>query len=170
MLKFDIKLKAADLYRFYMYYMFTSLRGLLAPLLGVALLAYVLFSGKFTEGSSGIFYGIVAALMIVYSPIVLWFRARRLVSGENELAGTMHFCFTDEEGVHVKIDGIDFDTVLTWGDVYKAVMTKHNLLIFSGLRTAYIFPRDQITEEQLDEICRILRAHCLDFRLHLKGR
>lgn len=52
--------------------------------------------------------------------------------------------------------------------IYKAVTTKHNLLIYSNRVNAYIIPKAQATEE-LPQIYAMLRQHCKDYRLHIKG-
>ena len=79
---------------------------------------------------------------------------------------TLHYELTDE-GIVVKSDALDEEALLPWGQVYKAITTRNNFLIYSNRVNAYIIPKAQ-TEDKLSEIYDAFEKHCEAYRLKIK--
>ena len=83
------------------------------------------------------------------------------------LKDVLHFEMR-EDGIAVTTDHETEEAVLPWDMIYKAVTTKHNILIYSKRVNAYIIPKAQATEE-MPQIYAMLSQQCKDNRLHLTG-
>ena len=165
--RFDVKLTADDMFRFHMYHTYTSVQGILSLVVGTLLLALVLFSDRFSSAATAVPYGLLAVVMIVSIPISLRLRAKQQVKASDVLSRTLQFQLR-EDGIFVQVQGLEEEALLPWDGIYKAVTTKHNLLIYSNRVTAYIIPKDQV-KEQLPDIYQALREHCEDYRLQIKN-
>lgn len=165
-IKFDIKLTSEDMYRFNMYHAYTSMQGILSLILGIFVIAVIAFSGDFHDFVSAAPYLLIAVIFFLYIPITLRLRSKRQIRMSPVLKDTLHFEMNDE-GITVRSVGEEEAATLPWEYIYKAVTTKHNLLIYSNRVNAYVIPKGQVSQ-QLPQIYEALKAHCESFRLHLK--
>ena len=78
----------------------------------------------------------------------------------------LHYELTDE-GIVVTSDALEDQALLPWKQVYKAVTTKYNFLIYSNRVNAYIIPKAQV-EQQLPAIYDAFENHCEAYRLKIK--
>lgn len=109
----------------------------------------------------------IALIFLLYVPLTLRIRSKRQIHMSDALKDVLHFEMR-EDGIAVTTDHKTEEAILPWDMIYKAVTTKHNLLIYSNRVNAYIIPKAQATEE-LPQIYAMLRQHCKDYRLHIKG-
>ena len=77
----------------------------------------------------------------------------KLFKGLGIEPNVIHYRF-DEKGLTVSQDGDVGE--LPWVKIYKLVATKHNVLVYNSRITAYVIPREQLTEEQFKELKRII--------------
>ena len=112
-------------------------------------------------------YFLVALIFLLYVPLTLRIRSKRQIRMSSVLKDTLHFEMRDE-GIAVSTEHEEEEAVLPWESIYKAVTTKHNLLIYSNRVNAYIIPKAQVSDK-LPQIYEALRKHCDDYRLHIKG-
>ena len=164
--KFDVKLTSEDMYRFNIHHAYTSLQGILSLAMGAFIIAVIIISGQFQEFITAVPYVALALIFLLYIPITLWFRSKRQISMSDVLRETLHFELNDE-GIVVTSDALEEQALLPWKQVYKAVTTRHNFLIYSNRVNAYIVPKAQV-EEQLSEIYEAFEKHCEDYRLKIK--
>lgn len=164
--KFDVKLTSEDMYRFNIHHAYTSLQGILSLVMGVFIIAVIIVSGQFQEFITAMPYVALALIFLLYIPITLWFRSKRQILMSDVLRETLHYELTDD-GIVVKSDALDQEALLPWKQVYKAMTTKYNFLIYSNRVNAYIIPKAQV-QEQLPAIYEAFEKNCEDYRLKIK--
>lgn len=166
-IKFDIKLNSEDMYRFNMYHAYTSVQGWLSLIMGILVIVIIAISEDLHDFSLSAPYFLVALIFLLYVPLTLRIRSKRQIRMSSVLKDTLHFEMRDE-GIAVSTEQEEEEAVLPWESIYKAVTTKHNLLIYSNRVNAYIIPKAQVSDK-LPQIYEALRKHCDDYRLHIKG-
>lgn len=154
------------MYRFNMYHAYTSAQGILSLALGIVVLGIIAFSGDFNDLESAGPYLLMALIFLLYIPMSLWIRSKRQIRTSETLKDILHFELRDE-GICVRTRNGEEEALLPWDSIYKAVTTRHNLLIYSNRVNAYVIPKDQVAG-CFDGICGALREHCEAYRLHLK--
>lgn len=163
---FDITLKQQDLFRFNMYCTYTSPRGIISLVLGAVVLVIVAVSDSFSDFASAFPYLVLGLAFLFYLPISLRLNAGVQLKRSEALSGTLHYTLTDR-GVEVTAEGLEEQAVLPWENIYKAVTTRRQFLIFSSRIHAYIIPKEQVLEK-LPEIYELFAQHCQAYRLHIK--
>lgn len=164
--KFDVKLTSDDMYRFNLYHAYSSLQGILSIVVGIFIIGVIIFSGQFEGFVAAAPYVALALVFLFYIPVTLRFRSKRQIMMSDVLKDVLHYELT-EEGVQVTSAVQSESATLPWKDVYKAVTTKHNLLVYSNRVNAYVIPKAQI-EEVLPQVYDAFEKHCEDYRLHFK--
>ena len=164
--KFDVKLTSEDMYRFNIHHAYTSLQGILSLVMGVFIIDVIIISGQFQEFITAVPYVALALIFLLYIPITLWFRSKRQILMSDVLGEPLHYELTDE-GIVVTSDALEEQALLPWKQVYKAVTTKYNFLIYSNRVNAYIIPKAQV-EQQLSAIYDAFESHCEAYRLKIK--
>lgn len=165
--KFNVKLSSEDMYRFNMYHAYTSMQGILSLVMGIFVIVVIALSENLHDIRHALPYLLIALIFLLYVPLTLRIRSKRQIHMSDALKDVLHFEMR-EDGIAVTTDHETEEAVLPWDMIYKAVTTKHNLLIYSNRVNAYIIPKAQATEE-LPQIYAMLRQHCKDYRLHIKG-
>lgn len=165
--KFNVKLSSEDMYRFNMYHAYTSMQGILSLVMGIFVIVVIALSESLHDIRHALPYLLIALIFLLYVPLTLCIRSKRQIHMSDALKDVLHFEMR-EDGIAVTTDHETEEAVLPWDMIYKAVTTKHNLLIYSNRVNAYIIPKAQATEE-LPQIYAMLRQHCKDYRLHIKG-
>ena len=163
--EFDVKLSANDMYAFNMYHAYTSVQGIVPVVLGIAVLTIACISDDFQGGFSRYLYMLIGLVFIIYIPLSLWMRARRVILMDDVLGNPIHYNLCDE-GVVVTAHNGESAT-LEWQYVYKAVSTKKMVYIFSNRVNAYIIPKAAVGDK-LDDMYAVIKANVPDYRVKLK--
>lgn len=162
--EFDITLNGTDMYRFSMYHAYTGLQGIVSILIAIL----CLIASCAAYGSRGKAYAALYAgfglLFLVYIPVNLYLRSKRQIMTSEVLRNALHYV-VDESGIHTSQKEASAD--LPWEQVYKAVSTRSNVLIYSNRVNAYIIPKSQIAKEY-DCIKEIAKAHLPAYRFKMK--
>ena len=163
-LQLDIQLKEKDLYRFNLFQTYTSSQGIVSIVL--AILGVIMAVTSFEGGNIG--YGVMSVafsvIILLYIPISLRGRVKLTLKNNEVLAGVLHYHFTEKE---IKVTSGEDSGELPWKQIYKMIDTKHNVLIYSGRRNAYVLPKDQIGDnyETLKAIAKkVLEPHRVKLR------
>lgn len=140
-LQLDIQLKEKDLYRFNLFQTYTSSQGIVSIVL--AILGVIMAVTSFGGGNIGygVMYVAFSVIILLYVPISLRGRVKLTLKNNEVLAGVLHYHFTEKE---IKVTSGEDSGELPWKQIYKMIDTKHNVLIYSGRRNAYVLPKDQI--------------------------
>lgn len=142
--EFDVQLQPKDLFRFNMYQSYTGSQGIISLL--ITILAVVMSVVAFQGGnlSYGVMYLVFGLIFLFYIPGALWSRAKLTLKSNEVLAGKLHYTVS-EENITVTL-GED-SGVLEWNQIYKMIATKHNVLIYSGRKNAYVVPKSQLADQ-----------------------
>ncbi len=163
--EFDIQLKPIDMYRYNMYHAYTSMSGYLA-----ILAAALAFAGAFKawgedDVSRSLFSCGLGVVLLVYVPLTLYIRSKQQVLGSPVLKNVLHYVVDD---IGITTSQGDASATLEWGQVYRVVATRHNILVCSNPRNAFIIPREQVDQEYA-AIRAIAQAHLEKYRFKMKA-
>lgn len=162
--EFDITLSGKDMYRFALYHAYTGLQGIVSILIAVL----CLIAAGAAYGARGPAYAALYAgfgiLFLVYVPANLYLRSKRQIQASDVLKNALHYV-VDEAGIHASQNEASAD--LPWEQVYKAVSTASNVLIYSSRINAYIIPKSQIAHEY-ESLREIARQHLPAYRFKIK--
>ena len=154
-IKTDISINADDMYRFQMYHTYHTGQGILTIVLGIISIVVGIVTPitvpDRVEPIDIIFYIAAGLVFLGYYPVSLKRKAPMQVENSPILSHPLHYIF-DEKGITVVADetaGLSEDentAVLPWEKVFKAVITKDQLLIYSNKVNAYILPLSQVSD------------------------
>ena len=173
--KMDITVSADDMYRFQMYHTFHTGQGILAIVLGVISIVVAIVAPftvpKRIQPIDIVFYAGAGLAFLLYYPVTFKYKAPLLIRNSPTLSHPLSYTF-DENGITVEADeaaGLgedDNSAFLPWDGVFKAVITKKQLLIYSNKINAYILPLSQVSD--LDGIKSLMREKLPSYRIGFK--
>lgn len=161
--EFDVKLEHKDMFRFNLYHTYHGFQGWLSILLGVAIIGINIFSIGQIEPMYTILYFFFGLLFIGYNPISLYFSSKRTVTKSETLRNALHYCFSDD-GIQVSIG--EESGMIEWKQIYRAVGTKNNLLLYTGRRNAYVIPWRTVSQPA--ELKTLIKSQLPGFRVKVK--
>lgn len=161
--EFDVQLEPKDLYRFNLYQTYTGSQGIISIL--IAILAGVMTAVSISDGSYNyaFLYGVFFVLFLGYIPVTLWTRAKLSLKTNAVLAGTLHYEVSEEV---IRVTQGEESGELPWKQIYKMIATKHNVLIYSGRKNAYIIPRTQLGDKY-GELSALAKSQLESFRVKM---
>lgn len=153
--KFTVKMTEKYMYDFYLYNSYTSISGLLGPLLGVV--AFMMAVNSYLEaGFSAAMPGVlVAILFLIISPIQLKSRAKMQVQQSEMFKKPLEYEL-NETGVVVRQD--DLEAISQWGDFAKAVSTQKSVILYLNRVRAFILPKECMGD-QYEEVLKMIHTH-----------
>ncbi len=174
-IKMDISVNSEDMYRFQMYHTFHTGQGILAIVIGIISIGIGIASPFLipdrVETLDIIFYCGAGLAFLLYYPISLKHKAPLMIQNSPILSHPLHYTF-DEKGVSVEADESadvpegENTALLPWDNVYKAVSSKEQLLIYSNKINAYILPMSQVSD--YEGVKRIMLEKLPSHRVSLK--
>ena len=153
--KFTVKMTEEYMYDFFLYNTYTSISGILGPVLGVIALMMAVNSymnSGFTAAMPGL---LVAILFLVISPVQLKSRAKMQVQQSEMFKKPLEYEFNDA-GVTVRQD--ELEAVNEWCDFAKAVSTQKSVILYLNRVRALIFPKECMGE-QYEEVLKMIHTH-----------
>mgnify|MGYP003453998273 CR=1 FL=1 len=102
-------------------------------------------------------------LFIGYNPVSLYFSSKRTVTKSETFKNSLHYHFSDE-GIRVSIG--EETGIIGWKQIYRAIGTKNNLLLYTGRRNAYVIPWR--TVNQPEDLKSLLKTQLPGFRVKVK--
>lgn len=141
---FDIQLTTRDVFRFNMYQTYRGMQGIISVLLPAIIVGVVIRNYKDFGTANALLYLGIALILLLYIPISLWLRSKKVLKTNEPLAKPLHFAFSEETiSVSQEEQAVEFK----WENVYKMIATKSLVLVYTNRLNAYIIPRTQIQEE-----------------------
>ena len=168
--EFSAKVEAVDLRYFNLYSFYHRLMGFFATLIGIVM--FVSSQWVYLGGGSlqdEIVMTLVSLVVLLYMPLSLTLRAKGAIARNPIFSEPLHYTL-EEEGLRLSTDvdlgkGVERESKLRWENVYKAVKTRHELLIFSNQINAFVIPLREISAEYptiRDILVAKLEAHKLE--------
>lgn len=153
--KFTVKMTEKYMYDFFLYNTYTSVSGILGPVVGVFALM-IAFNSYVNGGvTSAMPALLIAILFLVINPIQLKSRAKMQVRQSEMFKKPLEYEF-NETGVVVRQD--DLEAVNEWGEFAKAVSTQKCVILYLNRVRALIFPKECMGE-QYEEVMKMIHTH-----------
>ena len=164
-IKFSVKIKEDDLYRFNLHHTYTGSQGIISVVLFVLLIAIWILRFSVLSPIYRIFYPLIAVIFLLYIPLTLKVRVKAQMQQE-----VFSYPLTYElkdEGLWISSPASEEPAVLPWEYVYKVSTWKEYLLIYSNRVNAYIIPISDISAEYNDTVA-FIKSHVEDYKLQIK--
>lgn len=162
--EFDVQLQPMDMFRYNLYYSYTTISGYL-PIFAsaAAFLAAALSWGEVTVSYTAT-YIVLGIVLLIYSPFLLYLRSRRQVLGSRVLKNMLHYTVNDKG---ITTSQGELNSTLAWNQIYRMVATRHLILVCMNPRNAFVIPRDQVGDKY-DTVRQIAKEHLEPYRLKMK--
>lgn len=143
--RFEVKMTQKYMYDFLLNHTYRSMSGIMSSVfaLGAFVLCAVTFGDVPAWQSAA--YGVFGAWFAVYLPVSLYMRAGKQVK-MNPAFKKPIFYQMDKEGIVIRQD--EKEVRIGWEDIMKIVETKRSLLIYTGMRYSFIWPKECMGEER----------------------
>ena len=164
-IKFSVKIKEDDLYRFNLHHTYTGSQGIISVVLFVLLIAIWILRFSVLSPIYRVFYPLIAVIFLLYIPLTLKVRVKAQMQQE-----VFSYPLTYElkdEGLWISSPASEESAVLPWEYVYKVSTWKEYLLIYSNRVNAYIIPISDISAEYNDTVA-FIKSHVEDYKLQIK--
>lgn len=161
----DIKIEAKDLFRFNVKQAYKGMQGALSIILPLLIFAYAWTSfGQVSIGSTLVYVGL-GIVFLVYVPVSLWMRSKKIVSdANNALSKTLHYEFKEEAiRVSVEEESVEFK----WENIFQMKTSGDLLLIYTNRINAYILPLAQVGENY-EALSTLAHSKLEKYRIKMK--
>ena len=164
-IRFSTQIKEEDLYRYNLHHAYTSMQGIFSILISALLL--VTWALQFEKLSSVyvVLYPVIAILFLCYIPANLKLKSKQQMSQEvfkhpldYELCDTC---------IRVSSITCEEESELPLEYIYKVVVWKEYLLIYTNRVNAYIVPQKDISGIY-DSVKEYFKNHLEDYKLSIK--
>ena len=142
-IEFDATLSAKDMYRFNMYQTYSGFHGWFSILFSILIFVVAGTTYGKVEMSYTLLYVVFGVIFLVYQTVRLLLSSMHSLAASEVLRKPLHYA-VGEEGFTVSQG--EESAALPWGQIYRIVATKSNVLVYSSRIHAYVIPRDQLGE------------------------
>lgn len=160
----DIKLATKDLFRFNMNQAYKGMQGFLSILLPILVFAYAVFSFGEVSIASTLMYVALGILFLVYVPISLWLRVKKVINDPNNaLSKSIHYDF-EEEVIRVSVE--EENVEFKWENIYRMCTSGYLLLVYTNRIHAYILPLEQVGDDY-DQLFELAHKKLEKYRIKM---
>ena len=163
-IEFDITLTSKDMYRFNMYQMYSGFHGWFSVVISIVIFVMAVRTYGQVEPMYTVLYVMFGIVFLIYLPGSLYLRSKHSLAASEVLRNALHYT-VGENGFAVSQG--EASAELPWTQIYKLVVTKSNVLVYSSRRNAYIIPREQLGDAY-GALVKLAEAKLEKFRLKLK--
>ncbi len=140
--EFDVNMSVSSLYDFNMYHYYTGVTGVVGSAAGALL--FIVYAAYRQPA-----YLLCGLIMLFYGPVSLFVSAGKQIKLNPVYKHPMHYVM-DDEGVTVTAG--EESLTVSWSDMYKARSTPQSILLYTGLKNAWIFPKRDLGSARYDVI------------------
>ena len=155
--EFDVKITAEDLYDYMLAHTYSGVSGIFGGVVG-ALLIILWFN------TSMIYYLAAGIVIILYIPCSLFLRAKRPAATNEFFKQPIHYTLTDEG---VTVTQGEAEMVQPWAAIVKASSTNKSLLLYTSKVNAWIFPKRDLGEKR-EDVIQMISTHVSPDRVKIK--
>ncbi len=155
--EFDVQMTASALYDYNMYHMYTGAAGIIGTAAGAVFIILYLAYGQPVYLAAGL-------LLILYSPVTLYINAHKQARLNPVYKRPLHYVL-DDEGVTVTSG--DESLSVPWTDMYRARSTNQSILLYTGPKSAWVFPKKDLGQLRYDVI-EIISTHMDPAKVKIK--
>lgn len=147
---FEVKMSARILYDYLINHAYTSSPGIIGTCFGaLGIIFYV--------RTSYVLYLIIGLMLILYLPFTLWQQAAKTMTTNKAYQMPLTYVLSDEG---ITVSQGEVSETATWDKCTKAISTKTSIVVYTGKRNAFVFPRRQLNEKLTPAIAKI--ATCME--------
>jgi hypothetical protein len=158
-MEFDVKMNAKVLYRYLSYQALTNYTTWVS--LFLCAMTVVLFF--YTRNSLALLAGFIVFVNISW-PWNLYLRTKRQMLTNNSFKKPIHYR-VDSEGITISQD--EEALCMPWDMLFKVVVTKRSVLVYTAPNNAWIFPDEQLGEQK-EELLALLKEYMPERRLKMR--
>jgi len=153
--KITVKMTESYMYDFFLYNTYTSMSGMLGPVVGVV--ALIIAINSYINGGvmAAMPAVLIAILFLVINPVTLKSRAKMQVQQSEMFKKPLEYEF-NETGITVRQD--ELEAVNEWSEFVKAVSTQKSLILYLNRVRALIFPKECMGEHY-EEVMKMIHTH-----------
>jgi len=145
---FDVKMTTGKLYDFNLQHTYKSPAAILASCMGVAFILFFINYLKWYYLAGGL-------LLIFYLPVSLLRSSFMKVKMVDFFKMPVTYILNDE-GITVRSG--EMEDTIQWENCYKACNTRQSYFVYTGKRSAFIFPKADMGDKQ-GEVLKIISTH-----------
>lgn len=157
-LKIDIKMTTSALYDYNVHHTYTSASGLLGTTVGALLIV------GFSMDTRYIAMLVAGLIILFYSPITLYTRSKKQMLLNPAFKEPLHYILNDEG---VTVSNGDEDMTVEWSSMYKAYSTNQSIILATGKKNAWIFPKKDLGEDR-NQLIQIISTHMPPDKVKIK--
>ncbi|MDY3729042.1 MAG: YcxB family protein [Candidatus Choladocola sp.] len=154
-IKFEVKMTQKAMFNFLMHHAYSGASGFVGTILGVAALVLTAFTFGKVEMWQTTLYLVFGIWFLLYLPVSLYFRSVKQVKLNPVFKKPITYIL-GEEGIRT-VQG-DQHADAAWTDLYKVRETKVSLLIYTGKRYCFVWPRESMGD-QYSNVVTMVREH-----------
>lgn len=159
--EFDISMETEDVFAFLAGRQFLGIKGLINLALNIIIILCLVLKWSDYELTPKLLLILVLFMLDIYSPIVLYSKAKAQAKGnDSNEKEYLHYQIT-EEGINVS--GNDESLELLWGHVQKYKAGSKRIFVYTSTVSAFIFPKNQIGDSSYEFLLKQLKANKSDF-------
>lgn len=155
--EFDVQMTASALYDYNMYHTYTGAAGIIGTAAGAVFIILYMAYGQPVYLAAGL-------LLILYSPVTLYINAHKQARLNPVYKRPLHYVL-DDEGVTVTSG--DESLSVPWTDMYRARSTNQSILLYTGPKSAWVFPKKDLGQLRYDVI-EIISTHMDPAKVKIK--
>jgi hypothetical protein len=99
---------------------------------------------------------LMGCLMVGFYPVFIYVIAKRSFNSQNRLNENIEYIFGEND---LSIKGESFSSQMSWNKIYKVVLKKNWLLIYTNKQVATPILRTDVWAGEVDELKKILNSH-----------
>ena len=155
--EFDVKITAADLFDYMLAHTYSGFSGIFGGIVG-ALLIIFWFQTRI------IYYLVAGIVILLYIPCSLFLRAKKQAATNEAFKAPIHYTLTDEG---VKVTQGEAEMTQPWAAVVKATSTNKSILLYTSKVNAWIFPKRDMGAKK-EEVIQMISTHVSPDRVKIK--
>lgn len=163
--KFEVKMTQKIMFHFMMNHTYKSPTGILGILFGLS--AFVLFGVTINNAQpwQSILYLLFGIWFILYLPVNLYLRSGKQVKGNPVFKKPITY-LVNNEGITTM--AADQQSHMKWDSLVKVEESKESLMIYTGKRTSFVWPKESIGN-QYDMVIRMIGMYMDANKVKLKS-
>ena len=156
-LEFDVSMTLQALYDYNMYHTYTSPSGILGTAAGALFLVVYASDHRFM-------YLLAALVLILYTPVTLFTRSWKHIK-LNPVYKKPYHVRMDEEGVTITQG--EQELQVGWEDCMMARSSNQSILLYTGKKLAWIFPKASLKENKV-KLIEMISTHMPPEKVKIK--
>lgn len=142
----SVKIKTKHMYSFLLHFCYSSIKDWFGVFLSIIALVVLVVRFEQLDDMGKIILLLIGLLFTIINPVMLYFKAKKQILLNPIFKNEIVYQF-NEEGIEV-CQG-ETTAAVAWEQIFKVIVTRKLLLIYTSKIHASILPLDQIEQEKI---------------------